>query len=94
MSEREQQKVSTATALSQTDVWGFVFTCFGVSEGETRFGVGQLVEVMKADDVRCLKVALGTLVAFPAPSDFIVKLGGGQRSQKRRVGAGNADSIV
>lgn len=65
-----------------------------MSEGEARFGVSQLVEVMKADDVRRLKVALRALVPFPAPSDFVVKLGGGQRSQKRRVGAGNADSIV
>lgn len=49
-------------------------TCCRVCEGEAGFGVGQLVEVMEADHVGGLKMALWVLVALAAAPDFIVKL--------------------
>lgn len=69
-------------------------TFCGVCEGETRFGVSQLVEVMEAYYVGRLKMALWVLVAFPAPTYLVVKLGGGQGSQEGRVGTGDAHSII
>lgn len=52
----------------------FVPTCCGVCEGEARFGFSQLVEVMEADYVGRLEMALWVLVTFPAAPYFIVKL--------------------
>lgn len=69
-------------------------TCCGVCEGEAWFGVSQLMEVMETHDVGSLEVALGVLVALAAAAHFIVKLGGGQRSQEGGVGAGDADSVI
>lgn len=63
-------------------------------EGEARFGVSQLVEVMEAHYIGCLKVALWVLVAFPATPYFIVKLGGGQGSEEGCVRTGDAHSII
>lgn len=71
-----------------------VSTCRGVSEGETWLGLSQLVEVVEAHNIRRLKMALGILVTFPAPSNLIVKLGGGQRSQEGRVGTGDAHAAI
>lgn len=70
------------------------YTCCGVREGEAWFGLSQLVEVMETHYVRRLKMALWILVAFPAAAYFVVKLGGGQRSQEGRVGTGDAHSII
>lgn len=72
----------------------FLSTCCGVCEGEAWFGVSQLVEVMETHDVGRLKMALWVLVTFTAAAYFIVKLGGGQRSQEGRVGTGDADSVI
>lgn len=69
-------------------------TFCGVCEGEARFGLGQLVEVVEAHYVGRLKVALWVLVTFPAATYFVVKLGGGQGSQEGRVGTGDAHSII
>ena len=71
-----------------------VSTCCGVFEGEARFGLSQLMEVVEAHDVGRLEMALRVLVAFPAASYFVVQLGGGQGSQEGRVGTGDAHSII
>lgn len=71
-----------------------VSTCGGVGEGEARFGFGQLVEVVEADDVGRLEMALWVLVAFPAPPDLVVQLRGGKGSQVGRVGTRDADSVI
>lgn len=63
-------------------------------EGEARFGVGQLVEVVEADHVGRLKMALWVLVAFTAPPDFVVELRGGQGGQVGGVGRRDAHPIV
>lgn len=63
-------------------------------EGEAGFGLGQLVEVVEANDVGRLEVTLGVLVPLPAAADFVVQLGGGERSQEGRVGRGDADAAV
>lgn len=49
---------------------------------------------MESHNVWRLKMTLWVLVAFPAPSDFVVQLGGRQGSQVGRVGTGDADSVV
>lgn len=72
----------------------FVATCCGVREGEARFGLSQLVEVMEADYVGHLKMALWVLVTLPASSYFVVKLRGGEGSQVGRVGTRDAHSIT
>lgn len=71
-----------------------LFTIGGVFEGEAGFGLGQLVEVVEANDVGRLEVTLGVLVPLPAAADFVVQLGGGERSQEGRVGRGDADAAV
>lgn len=63
-------------------------------EGKARLGISQLVEVMETHYIWRLKMALGVLVTFPAPSYFIVKLGGGQWSHKGCVGTGDAHSAI
>lgn len=63
-------------------------------EGEARFGIGQLVEVMEAHHVGSLEVALRVLVTFPAPPHFVVELGGGQGSKEGRVGTGDAHAVI
>lgn len=83
------------TCLSCTlEVSVFPSTCCWVCEGEARFGVSQLMEVMETHDVGSLEMALGVLVALAAAAHFVVKLGGGQRSQEGGVGAGDADSVI
>lgn len=72
----------------------FLSTCCGVFEGEACFGLSQLVEVVEAHYVGCLKMALRVLVAFPAPPHLVVKLGGGQGSQEGCVGTGDAYSVI
>lgn len=69
-------------------------TCCGVCEGEAWLWLSQLVEVMEAHHVGRLKMALRVLVTFPTPTDFVVKLGGGQRSKEGRVGTRDAHSII
>lgn len=71
-----------------------VFTCVRVCESEARFGFSQLVKVMQAHYIGCLKMALRVFVAFPASSYLIVKLGGGQGSQEGGVGTRDTYSIV
>lgn len=78
----------------QNEFSAFLSTFCGVPEGEARLGVSQLVEVMEPHYVGRLKVALWVLVTFPAPTYFVVKLGGGQGSQEGRVGTGDAHSII
>lgn len=63
-------------------------------EREAGFRLSELVEVMESHDVWRLKMALRVLVAFPAPSHFVVQLGGRQGRQIGRVGTGDADSII
>lgn len=63
-------------------------------EGEACFGVGQLVEVVEADHVGRLKMALWVLVAFTASPDFIVELGGGQGGQVGGVRRRDAHAII
>lgn len=72
----------------------FVSTRCGVCEGEARFGFSQLVEVVEADYVGRLEMALWVLVTFPAPPYFVVKLRGGQGSQVGRVGRRDAHSAI
>lgn len=60
--------------MADTKVRMFVSTFCRVSEGEARFGLSQLVEVMEAHHVGRLKMALWILVTFPAPPYFVVKL--------------------
>lgn len=49
-------------------------TCCRMFEGEARFRFGQLMEVVEADHIGCLKMALWVLVPFPTPPHFIVEL--------------------
>lgn len=63
-------------------------------EGEASFGLSQLVEVVEADHVGRLEMALWVLVALAAPPDFIIELGGGQGGQVGGVGGRDAHSII
>lgn len=78
----------------QYELCAFLSTFCGVFEGEACFGLSQLVEVVEAHYIGCLKMALRVLVTFPASPYLVVKLGGGQWSQEGRVGAGNAYAII